>query len=282
MKKTLTLPSGLSAVLSMNLLTALLAFLVADGLIGLRRGGLDDSANRSALAKLLFFLVVVGLPILFRKKLTWKDDRFGVLILLLSFLLLRPVPKLLGFGQYARFLRSNSSDFIAIPLEALLIGGLLCLTVWGVQMGELYLFEWMRREKKSVKLPENWKVILLVALLTDLFVFYLGDGVFGFLSPTGFMLGMLGATLPCVIFVGKFSRSDLFLTAPFHIINFYLMRILLNEYSRNSIFAFHYSLIGDIFNQGYIRDAFLITFLLLMIQMLFVPTKKNGGESHVE
>ncbi len=126
---------------AMGLLTILLCLVVADHIFGL-----NAQPAESQMGHPIFWISLIGLPVLFHKSTPWK---YTLLNIPLYFLLFFPVWKMCGL-QVAHHLLLQSGGFIEFPAfwNALLVTALF----WGVQSLVylvLYVVSFILRKRKS-------------------------------------------------------------------------------------------------------------------------------------
>jgi len=108
----------------MGVLTILISLVVADGIFGLNQP--PAKAARELVGFLFFWCGMIVLPLLFHKKLKWRDTLQN---LLLYFLLYLPTYEVFGLKHTHFFLETGG--FIAFPSYW---GGILVAVIfWGIQ-----------------------------------------------------------------------------------------------------------------------------------------------------
>lgn len=229
-------------------LTATLCLLVADGFFGL-------FAPNSALfwrytfpGTVIYWAALLGLPILFRKKVRWRDTWVNFFLYLLLFFLFRPIPHALGIVRHSKYLRFGGGELFSIPGDLVFIALRVSLWLFLIQGFLLFLLEkaaaW-REEGKSVK---DWRELvdrapawirygLLMAVLTDIFALFLADGVFGILSPTGAVIFFLSMFIPPFLFYKKVGWLQSGIGFPVHMAAYFLLRATLGPYNETSRYA---------------------------------------------
>ena len=143
------LPGGKRGALLMGVLTALFCLLVADGLLGLAGFQGETAIRYSRMGNLIYRAALIGLPLVFAKRVKWKDTFVNLAAYPLLYLAAAWAAEgldALGITRQRKFLGFFSGVLFSFPGEKLLVITLMTLRLWLVQAAILWILEQLEEQ----------------------------------------------------------------------------------------------------------------------------------------